>query len=49
MVNICAYIATDPDELRRAGYLVAPDNERHTAAAVRECDRVVVGQRRVMS
>ena len=42
VVNLYAYVATDPGELRRAGYPVGPENDKHIRAAVRGCDPVVV-------
>jgi hypothetical protein len=42
VVNLYAYVATDPAELRRAGYPVGRFNDRHIEAAVRECERVVL-------
>jgi hypothetical protein len=42
VVNLYAYVATDPAELRRAGYLVGPENDRHIVEAVSACDRVVL-------
>src|SRR5262245_17219162 len=42
VVNLYAYVATDPIDLRRAGYLVGPENDRHIAEAVAECDKVVL-------
>ena len=42
VVNLYAYVATDPAELRRAGYPVGRYNDRHIEAAVRECERVVL-------
>ena len=41
-VNLYAYVSTDPEDLRRAGYPVGPGNDLHIAAAARECDRVVL-------
>lgn len=34
VVNLFAYRATDPKDLRRAGYPVGPENDNHIAAAV---------------
>lgn len=34
VVNLFAYRATDPHDLRRAGYQVGPENDHHIAAAV---------------
>jgi len=34
VVNLFAYRATDPKDLRRAGYPVGPENDRHIAEAV---------------
>ena len=42
VANLYAYVATDPDDLRRAGYPVGPGNDEHIAATVRACDRVVL-------
>jgi hypothetical protein len=42
VVNLYAYVATDPAELRRAGYPVGRSNDRHIEAAVRECEQVVL-------
>ena len=42
VVNLYAYVATDPAELRRAGYPVGCFNDRHIEAAVSECERVVL-------
>ena len=42
VVNLFAYRATDPNELRRAGWPVGPDNDRHIADAVRESAAVCV-------
>jgi len=42
VVNLYAYVATDPTELRRAGYPVGRSNDRHIEAAVWECERVVL-------
>ncbi len=36
VVNLYAYRATDPRDLRRAGYPVGPENDDHIAAAARE-------------
>ena len=36
VVNLFAYRATDPQDLRRAGYPIGPDNDEHICAAVRE-------------
>ena len=41
-VNLYAYVATDPAELRRAGCPVGRSNDRHIEAAARECERVVL-------
>lgn len=35
VVNLFAYRATKPEDLRRAGYPVGPDNDQHIADAVR--------------
>src|SRR4030095_16779832 len=42
LVNLYAYVATDPAELRRAGYLVGEENDRHIVEAMSGCDRVVL-------
>jgi len=42
VVNLYAYVATDPAELRRAGYPVGRYNDRHIEAAATECERVVL-------
>lgn len=42
VVNLYAYRATDPKDLRRAGYPVGPDNDEHTVAAAREAAEVCV-------
>ena len=42
VVNLYAYVATDPADLRSAGYLVGPENDEHLAAAVRCCENVVL-------
>ncbi len=36
VVNLFAYRATDPKELRRAGYPIGPENDQHIADAVRD-------------
>ena len=38
MVNPCAYVATDPDDLPRAGF----ENDRHIVEVVAECASVVL-------
>ena len=35
VVNLYAYVATDPAELRRVGYLVGDENDGHMLEAVR--------------
>jgi hypothetical protein len=40
VVNLFAYRATDPKELRRAGYPVGPENDQHITDAVREAAAV---------
>jgi hypothetical protein len=35
VVNLFAFRATKPEDLRRAGYQVGPDNDQHIAEAVR--------------
>ena len=42
VVNLYAYVATDPAELRSADYPVGRSNDRHIEAAARECERVVL-------
>ena len=42
VVNLYAYVATDPAELRRAGYPVGRYTDRHIEAAVLESGRVVL-------
>ena len=42
VVNLYAFVATDPAELRRAGYPVGSYNDRHIEAAVRESERVIL-------
>ena len=42
VVNLYAYVATDPAELRRAEYPVGRYNDRHIEAALREFERVVL-------
>ena len=42
VVNLYAYVATDPVDLRRAGYPVGRYNDRHIEAAARECERAVL-------
>jgi hypothetical protein len=42
VVNLYAYVATDPAELRRAGYAVGRFNDRHIQAAVLDCAKVVL-------
>jgi hypothetical protein len=42
VVNLYAYRATDPADLKRAGYPVGPDNDEHITAAVRDCAAVCV-------
>lgn len=37
VVNLFAYRATDPRELRNAWYPVGPENDQHIVAAAREC------------
>ena len=34
VVNLYAYVATDPDDLRRAGHPVGPENDQHIATCV---------------
>ena len=41
VVNLYAFLATDPAELRRAGYPVGPDNDQQITEAVHESSRVV--------
>lgn len=40
VVNLFAYRATDPKDLRRAGFPVGPDNDMHIATAAREAGTV---------
>jgi len=40
--HLYAYVATDPEDLRRAGYPVGEENDRHMAETVSQCDRVVL-------
>jgi hypothetical protein len=40
VVNLFAFRATDPKDLRRAGYPVGPENDRHITDAVRASDAV---------
>jgi hypothetical protein len=42
VVNLYAFVATDPAKLRRAGYPVGHYNDPHNEAAIRECERVVL-------
>jgi hypothetical protein len=42
VVNLYAYVATDPAEVRRAGYPVGHDNDRYIEAAVRASEHVVL-------
>ena len=42
VVNLFAYRATDPADLRRAGWPVGPDNDRHIATAVARAGGVCV-------
>jgi hypothetical protein len=42
VVNLYAYVATDPADMRRAGYPVGPENDLHIEAAVRGCECVVL-------
>jgi hypothetical protein len=42
VVNLYAYVAADPAELRRAGYPVGPENDLHIETAVGECARVIL-------
>jgi hypothetical protein len=42
VVNLYAYVATDPEELRRAGYLVGPEDDEHIRAVVAGCEKVVL-------
>lgn len=41
LVNLFAYRATDPQDLRRAGYPVGPDNDAHIEAICRWAPAVV--------
>jgi hypothetical protein len=40
VVNLFAFRATDPKDLRRAGYPVGPENDEHTARAAQEAGAV---------
>lgn len=42
VVNLFAYRATDPQELRAAGWQVGPDNDRHIADAVQRAGAICV-------
>jgi hypothetical protein len=42
VVNLFAYRATKPEDLRCGGYKVGPDNDRHIAEAVRGAGAVCV-------
>jgi len=42
VVNLFAYRATKPSELKRAGYLVGPENDLHIAMAARAAGAVCV-------
>jgi hypothetical protein len=42
VVNLFAYRATDPKELRRAGYLAGPENDAHIRQAADEAAAVCV-------
>lgn len=42
VVNLFAYRATEPADLRKAGYPAGPDNDRHIAEAVRGAGAVCV-------
>lgn len=42
VVNLYAFRATDPKDLRRAGYLAGPENDAHIAAAASECAAICV-------
>jgi hypothetical protein len=42
IVNLYAYRATRPVDLRRAGYPTGPENDMHIAAAISDCAKVVV-------
>lgn len=42
VVNLYAYRATDPQDLRRAGYPVGKDNDHHITAAVKDAAAVCV-------
>jgi hypothetical protein len=43
VVNLFAYRATDPDDLKRAGYPVGPDNDAHIRAAAGGAAAVIAG------
>lgn len=42
VVNLYAFRATDPKDLRRAGYLAGPENDAHIAAAARDSAAICV-------
>lgn len=42
VVNLFAFRATDPKDLRRAGYLAGQDNDAHIAAAAAEASAICV-------
>lgn len=42
VVNLFAYRSTDPRELKRAGYLIGPENDLHIALATQEAGLVCV-------
>ena len=41
VVNLFAYRATDPDDLKRANYPIGPDNDAHIRAVCRHVTQVV--------
>lgn len=41
VVNLFAYRATDPADLKKAGYPIGPENDRHIAGAMLNCAVVV--------
>ena len=43
IANLFAFVATDPEDLRQAGYPVGPANDDHLAAMIQDADLVVCG------
>jgi hypothetical protein len=43
VVNLYAYRATKPADLKRAGYLVGPENDAHFQRLMKQCQDVCVG------